>query len=418
MMDKEISADLIKKRKIKSLVKYIVIAAACILVFVLFKALISPSIDGTRIRTAVAEIGAIEGTITASGVVAPEFEQVIISPLQSKIDSIFHKAGDHIQIGEPILKLNNEFILNSLEQLQDEYQLQNNKKTQLQLAMERALIDLNTQLQIMDLQVQSFASKLEAQEQIYNLGGGAKTSYDQAQLDLQIATLERQQLADRIENQKKTLKADLTELDLHLRIQQNRINELERQLELAKAKAVRSGVITWVNDNIGANVNQGEIIARIADLEKFKVESKISDIHAPKLIVGNPVKVRINDIDLAGIISSIKPTIENGIINFVVELDDKTNDLLRSNLRVEVFVITSSKIGVVRVENGPYINGSGRQEIFVVEGDTAFRRTVIVGDTNFDWAEIESGIEEGEEVIITSMEDYIHQTEVKIKQKK
>ncbi|RLC51425.1 MAG: hypothetical protein DRI23_05040 [Candidatus Cloacimonadota bacterium] len=418
MMDKEISADVIKKRKIKSAIKYIVIVAACILLFVVFKALISPSIDGARIRTAIAERGAIEGTITASGVVVPEFEQVIISPLQSKIDSIFHKAGDQIRIGEPILKLNNEFTLNALEQLKDEYQLQKNKKTQLQLAMERTLIDLNTQLQIMDLQVQSFASKLEAQEKIYNLGGGTKTNFEQAQLNLQIATLERQQLEDRIENQKKSLKADLTELDLQLRIQKNRINELERQLELAKAKAVRNGVITWVNDNIGANVNQGEIIARIADLEKFKVESKISDIHAPKLIVGNPVKARINDIDLTGVISSIKPTIENGIINFIVELDDKTNELLRSNLRVDVFVITSTKTDVIRVANGPYINGSGRQEIFVVQGDIAVRRTVMVGDTNFDWVEIESGIEEGEEIIITSMEDHIHQTEVKIKRKK
>lgn len=84
-MDREISVEVIRKRKIKSIFKYVVIGVALVLVFVAFKALISPSVDGSRIRTAVAEIGAIEGTITASGVVAPEFEQVIISPLQSKI---------------------------------------------------------------------------------------------------------------------------------------------------------------------------------------------------------------------------------------------------------------------------------------------------------------------------------------------
>lgn len=414
-MDREISADVIRKRKIKSVIRYLVIIIAVFLVFIAFKALISPSIDRERIRTAVAEVGAIEGTITASGVVVPEFEQVIISPLQSKIDSIYRKAGDKISIGEPILKLNNEFTLIALEKLKDEYKLQQNKKTQLELSMERSLIDLNTQLQIMDLQVQSYRSKLESQRQIFELGGGTKANYEQAQLDLDISTLQRQQLADRIENQKKTLQADLTELDLQLKIQQNRINELQRQLELAKAKAARNGVITWVNDNIGANVNQGEIIARIADLDKFKVESKISDIHAAKLIVGNPVKVRINETNLTGIISSIKPTIENGIINFIVELEDKTNELLRSNLRVDVFVITSSKTDVVRIENGPFINGSGRQDIFIVDGDKAYRRTVIVGDTNFDWVEIESGLNPGETVIITNMEDHLHQTEVKIK---
>ena len=98
-----------------------------------------------------------------------------------------------------------------------------------------------------------------------------------------------------------------------------------------------------------------------------------------------------------------------------MELDDKTNESLRSNLRVDVFVIISSKTGIIRVENGPFINGSGRQDVFVVDGDDAYRRTVVVGDTNFDWAEIESGLEPGEEVIITNMEDHIHQKKIKIK---
>ena len=80
-----------------------------------------------------------------------------------------------------------------------------------------------------------------------------------------------------------------------------------------------------------------------------------------------------------------------------------------------MFLITSSKNNIIRVENGPYINGSGRQEIFVVSGNDAYLRTVVIGETNFDWVEVEKGLEPGEEVIITSMEDHIHQTKVKIK---
>jgi len=234
---------------------------------------------------------------------------------------------------------------------------------------------------------------------------------------LKIARLEQIQKGKKITNQEKSLIADLKELDLNIKIHENNMLELEKKMKLAEAKSVRNGVITWVKDDIGENVDQGEIIARIADLEKFKVEAKISDIHAPKLIVGNPVNVRINETDLRGRISNIKPTIENGVINFIVELEDKTNDLLRSNLRVDVFVIISSKSDIIRIENGPYINGSGRQDVFIVKGENAFRRTVTVGDTNFDWVEIEDGIEIGEEVIITNMEDHIHQTRIKIKNK-
>ena len=277
------------------------------------------------------------------------------------------------------------------------------------------MLELQTQLEIMELKVRSFRTKLDAQEQIFNFGGGAKTNYDQAKLNVEISNLEKDQLNKRIENHQKSLEADLTEIDLQLRIQQNRIKELERQLELAETKAVRKGVITWVNDNIGANVNKGEEIVRIADLDKFKVESKISDIHASKLIIGNPVRIRINENDLEGKISNIEPTIINGIITFFVELNNKTSKLLRSNLRVDVFVITSSKQNIIRIKNGPFINGSGKQDIFIIKGNKAIRRTVNIGATNFDFAEIENGVKAGEEIIISDMEDHLHQKKIKIK---
>jgi len=414
-MDKELSKEHIRKRKLKQMTKYIVIFILFILLFVIFKNIINPSEQRSRIQTAIAEIGAIEGSITASGIVVPEFEQVLTSPFTSTIDSVYHKAGDKIKLGEPILKLNNEFTLIDYKKLQDEYELKINRKSQLGLNMERMLIDLRAEYEIMDLRIEALEAQVKAQEHIYEFGGGAKINLDQAMLNLRIARLEQIQKGKKIKNQEKSLVADLKELDLNIKIHENNLLELEKKLELAEAKSVRNGVITWVKDDIGENVNQGEIIARIADLDKFKVESKISDIHAPKLIVGNPVNVRINEIDLKGTISNIKPTIENGVINFIVELDNKTNEHLRSNLRVDVFVITSSKTNIIRVENGPYINGSGRQDIFVVNGDNAYRRTVVVGDTNFDWVEIEQGLEQGEEVIITNMEDHIHQTKVKIK---
>ena len=86
-------------------------------------------------------------------------------------------------------------------------------------------------------------------------------------------------------------------------------------------------------------------------------------------------------------------------------------------MRVDVFVITSSKSNVVRIENGPAINGSGKQNLFVVTGNKAERRTVFVGATNFDYAEIESGIEPGEKVIISDMSDHQNRKEVKIRRK-
>jgi HlyD family secretion protein len=222
------------------------------------------------------------------------------------------------------------------------------------------------------------------------------------------------QLEKQIENEKKSQVVNASDLELQIRIQNTEIKILKRRLMQAQIHPETQGILAWVNDNIGANINQGDQIAKIADLSSFKVEAKISDIHADKLIVGNPIRVRIGSTDLHGNITAIDPTIKNGVITFVVELSDKTNSLLRSNLRVDVFVITSFKENVVKVKNGSAINGSGSQDIFVIDGDKAIRRKVIVGSTNFDWAEIKEGIKAGETIIISDMEEHIQKDKLKV----
>jgi len=413
-MDKDIAPKIIRKNRMKKIVKGLIYFTIFIAVFTIFSQIIKPRIKRSRIKTSIAEVGSITGSLSASGVIIPEFEQVITSPFESRIDSVYHKAGDKIDVGEPILKLNNEFTLLRYEKLLDEFELARNRKNQLQLSIQRNLIDLNTQLEIMKLQVESYQTKLAAQKLIYESGGGAKAKYDQAKLDLDIAVLQKEQLEQRIRNQTEALTADLAEIDLEIKIQQNRIKETEKQLELAEARTVRKGVITWVNDEIGSTVHQGDMIARIADLDRYKVEARISDIHAGSLINKGPVIIRANDTDLFGIITNIRPTVENGIISFMIALEDNTNQLLRSNMRVDVFVITSSKHNVIVAKNGPYINGSGRQNIYVVEGNKAIRKTVFIGETNFDFVEIESGIEPGEEIIITDMTEQRNRSVIKI----
>jgi HlyD family secretion protein len=413
-MDKEIAPEIIRKNRFKKIVKGLFYFCIFVLVLATFSQIVKPRIRRSRIRTSTSRMGSITGSVTASGVVIPQFEQVITSPFESKIDSIYHKAGDNITLGEPILKLNNEFTLLRHEKILDEYELAENRKKQLQLSIQRNLIDLGTQLEIMNLQVESFQTKLAAQKLIYESGGGARAKYDQAKLDLDIAQLQKKQLEQNISNQTEALTADLVEIDLEIRIQRNRIRETEKQLELAEARSARDGVITWVNDEIGSTVRQGDIIARIADLNHYKVEARISDIHAASLINNGPVIVRVNDEDLIGTISNIKPMIENGVISFTIALEKNTHSTLRSNLRVDVFVITSSRDNVIIAENGPYINGAGRQNIYVIEGNKAVRKTVFIGETNFDFVEITSGIDPGEEIIITDMSDQRDRKSVKI----
>ena len=414
-MDRELSNAQIRKDQIKKIVRGAVILLTFAASVFLIRGLLRSSIKSSQILVATAEVGDIEGSLTASGIVVPEFEQLITSPIESKIEQVFYRSGETVHRDSSILELNKDAILNTMEQQKDELALKVNRKKQLKLKIERSLIDLNAQYDISKLNIQYLESKVDVQKHMNEIGVGIQEELNQAVLNLEIARRELDQLEQRINNEKKSLDADLTELELEIRIEEKTINNLARQLALADVKSNKPGVVTWVNDDIGSTVHTGDIIARVADLRTFKVEGKISDIHASKIMIGNPVRVRIGELKLKGIISGIQPTIQNGIITFSVRLEDKTNRELRSNLRVDIFVITSFKNDVVRVKNGPFVNGSGEQDIFILDGKTAVRRRALIGDSNFDWVEIKEGVQPGDNVIISDMERYIHRATITIK---
>jgi HlyD family secretion protein len=180
-------------------------------------------------------------------------------------------------------------------------------------------------------------------------------------------------------------------------------------LQRSSTRADRSGVLTWVLDEEGATVRQGDVLARIADLEHFRVEATVSDIHSSRLSAGQRVRVALGPSHrLEGSIESIHPAVEQGTQRFSVALEGDPDSALRPNLRVDVFVVTDRGDDVLKVAKGPFANGAGRQPVFVVHGDVAERQSVVLGLSGIDSYEVVSGLTEGDEVIVSDMRDYSH----------
>jgi HlyD family secretion protein len=115
-------------------------------------------------------------------------------------------------------------------------------------------------------------------------------------------------------------------------------------------------------------------------------------------------------------VSGILPTVEEGTVRFNVDLDEASHPLLRHNLRVDVLVVTGRRKDVLRVPRGPYIRGGGdRHAVFVVDDDHALRTDVTIGLAGHEFYEVVDGLEEGDEVIISDVRNYIHANRLRLK---
>ncbi|MBN1569397.1 MAG: efflux RND transporter periplasmic adaptor subunit [Acidobacteria bacterium] len=375
-----------------------------------------PSVHRSKIRTARVDWGAIESGISASGTVVPEFEAVLSSPIDARVIRVLKQAGSTLSIGDPIIELDTSSSQLELERINQNLELKQNQQAKTRLEFEEKLNDLQSRMEIKRLELQSHSARLNQSRTLFRDGLISADDVRRAELEEAKARTELSQLESSRQNAEQTTDSQIKGLAMEMAILHKEKSAAASELNLATTKSNRNGVLTWVVPEEGSTVRKGEVIARIADLHSFRVDAAISDVHAGDIRIGMPVEVKVNEESrLTGNITNILPTIKDGILTMQIGLEDKTSKILRSNLRVDVHIITERRDCVLRIKKGPALTGQGANEVFVIRGAAAIKTPVRLGLASFDAFEVVSGLMEGDEVIISDVSDYLHLKEFEVK---
>ena len=414
-MDRSIELEVTTKQRKRRILVVIIVMVIIGASIVAIRAFIQPTIRTAEFTSATVSIGNIENTINASGEVLPEFEEVLTSPINAAVRDVLMDAGMKIKAGQSILSLDKSAAQTEYDKLAFLIDSKGNEIRKLKLDLEKSFYDIKSNNSIKQLRISNFKDAVSNAQRLFKAGGGTKEDIDQAELNLKVAELEKQQLENEIKNKQQTMKIELREAEISLAIQRNDQSAMTRKLKLADIIATRDGVITWVNKNIGASVREGESLARIANLSSYKVAGSISDTQLEDLRNNMPAIIRINETQLRGSINNISPAVNNSIVSFDVGLEEKDNKLLRPNMKVDLFLVTAIRNKVLRLPNGPAFKGLNEQVVFVLKNKIAEKRLVRLGLSNFDFVEILSGLKYGEEVITSDMKEYKYAKQIAIK---
>jgi HlyD family secretion protein len=377
--------------------------------------LLAPSVSASRIRTATVDRGPVEATISASGLVVPEIEQVVTSPVDARVLRILKRAGDAVSQGQPLVQLDVNEARLAVDTLAQDVAIKANDQARQRLALDKSLIDLNAREEVKRLQLESFRTQLARDRQLHAEGLLSEELLRTSELAEAQAAIELQQIQAERANAQQATRAELAGLDLEMGKLRKEAAEARRQLDLAALRADREGVVTWVVTQEGVAIRKGDPVARVADLTSFRVEATVSDVQLPRLSVGQPVSVRLSDGALEGTLASINPTITNGLVTVSIALRERSNPALRPNLRVDALIVTDRKPQALRIRRGPFATGEGTQDVFVLRGDRAVRAPVTFGLASFDHFEVVAGLNAGDEVVISDMREYRALPEVRIR---
>lgn len=414
-MDREISKEIRIKEKRKSIIKWVIGLGSVAGSIVLVLSLIQPTLKMDDVIVSKVDKGIIEVSVNASGKVIPAFEEIINSPINSRILEIYKRGGDSVDVGTPILKLDLQRAETDFQKLLDEEQMKRLQLEQLRVNIRSKLSEMEMKLKVSRMELSRKEVELRNERYLDSLGAGTTDKVRQAELSFTVGELQLKEDEQKYLNEQALGKADLKVKELELNIFRKGLAETKRTLEDAQVRSPRKAILTYVNSELGAQVVQGAKIAIVSNLSHFKIDGEIADTYGDRIATGNKVMVKIGSEKLNGTVSDITPLSKNGVISFTVQLDNDNHPRLRSGLKTDVYVMNAVKEDVMRIANGSYYVGKGDYELFVIKGGNLIKKKIRLGDSNFEFVEVIDGLQPGDKVIISDMTNYKNKKKLKFK---
>lgn len=415
-MDRELTSDERKKAMRKKLLPYLIGIGAVAIIIVVLMVSLRTSINRDDLMVSTVDSGTIETTVTGSGNVVPAFEEIINSPINTRIVEVYCKAGDSVDVGTPLLRLDLQSTETELNKLKDQIEMKRYELEQQKVNNSTRVSDLAMQVKVKEMAVNRLEVELRNERYLDSLGSGTGDRVKQAELAYNTGKLELEQMRQQLANEHKVTDAGLNVKNLEINIAGKNLGEMSRTLNDAQIRAPRRATLTFINDQIGQKISEGEKIAIISDLSHFKVDGELADSYGDRIRVGSKAVVRVGRERMPGMVSNVTPLSRNGVISFTVRLDDDANKRLRSGLKTDVYIMCDVMEDVKRIKNGSFYTGPGSYDLFVFNGDDELvKRTVKLGESNFEYVEVINGLEKGDKVVISDMKRFNNSNTIKVK---
>lgn len=413
-MDREISKEVQRKEQRKQFIRIGTAVGGFIVLIVVVISMLQTSLKRKDLNISTVDKGVIEVSVSASGKVIPAFEEIINSPINSRIVEVYKRGGDSVDVGTPILKLDLQSAETEYNKQLDEEQMKSLQLEQQRVTNHNKLSEMEMNLKVSRMELDRKAVELRNERYLDSLGAGTTDKVRQVELDYNVSILKLKEDEQKYKNEQALAEADLKVKELELNIFRKSLAETRRTLEDAQIRSPRKAILTYVNNEIGSQIGQGAKVAIVSDLSHFKIEGEIADTYGDRIAAGSKAVIKIGSEKLDGTVSDVTPLSKNGVISFTVQLEEDNHKRLRSGLKTDVYVMNAVKDDVLRIANSSYYVGKGEYELFVVNGSQLLKRKVQLGDSNFEYVEVVSGLQEGDQVIVSDMNAYKDKNKLKI----
>ncbi len=368
----------------------------------------APTVERNLVWVDTVKRGPMVRQVRGLGTLVPEEIRWIAARTQGRVDKIILRPGAIVEPGSLILELSNPDVESAAA----------NADSQLRAA-EAQLANLRVQLESGLLQAEAAASRAKSNFETTKLQAQVREELfrdglvSQLELRLSQATAAEAAVSNEIEQKRYAFAKE--SIAPQLAVQQAEVERLRslarlRAEELAalKVRSSMSGVLSALPVEVGAQVQPGTNIARVADPSKLKAEVRIAETQAKDIAIGQVAQIDTRNGVVEGRVSRIDPAVQNGTVLVDVTIDGQLPRGARPDLSVDGTIELERLEDVVFVGRPAFGQERSTVGIFKLDPNSndAVRTQVQLGRSSVNTIEIISGLQPGDRVILSDMSQW------------
>jgi HlyD family secretion protein len=360
------------------------------------------SIDFSRIRTGVVTRGDLLRDVSVQGQIVAADHPTVVSPAQGVI-SILAKAGDVVTEGQALARIESPELRNQLKQEQSVLLSMQSELERLRLTSRQTDSQNQQQISLLEVRLRAGEKAVERARSLYEEKLTSVLDLEKAIDDLEIAKLELNQAIENAAMANEAAEFEIRSTELEQERQQLIVSEVKRKITELSVESPVSGMVSNIEVRDKDTVQPAQSLFSVVDLSEFEVEVKIPENFADEASTGTLVMIRYEDKEYPGEVKSLSPEVEDSQVKGIVTFGELSPSGLKQNQRVYTRLILESRPDVLRIPRGPFLESMGGRQVYVLQGDLAQLRSIEVGIVSVTEIEVLSGLEIGEEIILSNL---------------
>jgi HlyD family secretion protein len=376
----------------------------------------APTVERNTVWIDTVKRGQMLRQVHGIGTLVPEEIRWIARNTQGRVDKIVLRPGATVTPDSVILILSNP----------DVQQAANAADSQLS-GVEAELVNLKVQLESGVLAAESTAasakadfeqSRLRAEVNDQLFKDGLVSSLDR---QLSKVTADQAETRNSIEQKRFAFAKDSTAPQLAVKAAE--VDRLRAQaklrhdeLDALTVRAGMNGVLQLLPVEVGAQVQPGTNLARVADPTRLKAEIRIAETQAKDIQIGQPAQIDTRNGIVDGKVARIDPSVQNGTVLVDVFISGELPKGARPDLSVDGTIELERLDNVIYVGR-PQIGQEGSKVgLFKLDADGTYatRLQVTLGRSSVNTVEIVDGLQPGDRVILSDMAQWDANDRVKL----